>query len=75
MNFKIGDVVRLRGGGPALTVTEVKVGGVPEMVEVAWFTDRLHREVVRGEVLELYKEDQPSTKAPVDLNNREGLEP
>lgn len=51
------------------------MGGVPEMVEVAWFTDRLHREVMQEEVLELYKEDQPSTKAPVDLNNREGLEP
>lgn len=42
-------------------MTEVKVGGVPEMVEVAWFTDRLHREVVREEVLELYQ-------VPVDLH-------
>lgn len=51
------DVVRLRGGGPALTVMEVKVGGAAERVEVAWFTDRLHREVMREEVLELIQPD------------------
>lgn len=45
-------------------MTEVKVGGVPEMVEVAWFTDRLHREVMQEEVLEL-------CKAPVDFKDRE----
>lgn len=34
-NVKVGDVVQLNSGGPAMTVTEVKT----EYVYVQWFTD------------------------------------
>lgn len=31
--MKVGDVVRLKGGGPAMTVEQID----PELVSVAWF--------------------------------------
>ena len=35
MTFSIGDVVMLKSGGPALTITEVS----PEGITVVWYAD------------------------------------
>lgn len=43
MNFKIGDVVMLNSGGPAMTVSEVKT----DYVCTQWFTDTVEQKVMQ----------------------------
>lgn len=48
-NFKIGEVVELKSGGPKMTV-EAEVG--PLMVKCVWFQDtKLHRGEFKKELL------------------------
>lgn len=47
--FRVGDLVRLKSSGPAMTVE----GTDADAVHVAWFVgDELHRETMRNENVE-----------------------
>ena len=39
MAFKIGDVVRLKSGGPAMTVTKVGDFGIRTIIKCTWFAE------------------------------------
>ena len=56
-NFKIGDVVRLHSGGPAMTVSD----GAGRAVECTWFNDatQLVSSIFPAEALKLVKVEVP----------------
>jgi len=65
--FKVGDIVVLKSGGPSMTVEVVGIGtyGVPNMITCRWFSvayDQLptgpHRAEFRPEILEAVDEDE-----------------
>jgi uncharacterized protein YodC (DUF2158 family) len=39
MAFKIGDIVRLKSGGPAMTVTKVDDFGIRTIIKCTWFAE------------------------------------
>jgi uncharacterized protein YodC (DUF2158 family) len=39
MTFRIGDLVKLKSGGPTMTVTRVDNLGIRTIVRRTWFTD------------------------------------
>ena len=50
--FKVGDVVVLRSGGPAMTMELIPVGADMEVYGVCWFSgDVLHRDAFTKEQL------------------------
>ncbi|MEJ7604533.1 MAG: DUF2158 domain-containing protein [Kofleriaceae bacterium] len=63
--MKAGDVVRLKGGGPRMTVEVVDDGGV----QCVWFdsTDRLQRDTYDAELVEsCLNRSTPSNLPPID---------
>lgn len=36
-NFKVGDVVELKSGGPLMTVSEINAGHEADEIECQWF--------------------------------------
>ncbi len=72
MSFSPGDIVQLKSGGPAMTVT----GGGPDGVHVIWYgesTDEMRTSVIPGVCLEVLvldddeiedddEEDEPAGK-------------
>ncbi len=54
MEWKLGDVVRLKSGGPKMTV-EKKLSSTTGEVSCAWFNEKekdVQRDIFRREVLE-----------------------
>ncbi len=39
MTFKVGDLVKLKSGGPMMTVTRVDSFGIRTIVRCTWFAD------------------------------------
>ena len=67
-DFKIGDVVSLKHGGPRMTIGAVNAYGKWEEIETLWFDNEftLHRNVFNREAIELASEKTP---APTAVDN------
>jgi uncharacterized protein YodC (DUF2158 family) len=65
--FSVGDVVRLKSGGPKMTVIRVDDPCDGIQVDAVWFHENyeLRRESIPANVLELVKASEPEPKPPV----------
>jgi uncharacterized protein YodC (DUF2158 family) len=62
-----GDVVRLKSGGPSMTVLYLKDG---DKVKITWFDGRAPFEAIFPAIsLTPAKEGQPCAKKPQEINN------
>lgn len=53
--YKVGDLVRLKSGGPKMTVNSIN----SVWIDCAWFTgSKANRENFKPEALERYKEEE-----------------
>ena len=69
MNLQVGEIVRLKSGGPAMTVVATGARAEPGVVECAWF-DRDNAYAAASfppRALERVNLEQPATHAPVAL--------
>jgi uncharacterized protein YodC (DUF2158 family) len=76
MSFKVGDVVKLKGGGPQMTITGTSVGpDRPTLFTCNWF-DKDNREQSSAypadSLIEASAARRPSSALPSVANKRRG---
>jgi uncharacterized protein YodC (DUF2158 family) len=75
MSFKIGEVVKLKSGGPLMTITGTSVGpDRPTLFNCSWF-DKDNREQIGSfpaDALAAPRAKEPFKPAQIATNNRRG---